>query len=141
MDRAGEPFAYAYASLALPVTRADGSPAVLKVQFPDRESEHEADALALWDGAGAVRLLEHDRERATLLLERCLPGTPLAAAGPQAALEVLVELLPRLWKPAGAPIHTLADEAAWWVVLIAGRVGARRPSVRPHGCSTPRWRP
>ena len=29
----GEPFAYAFASLAMPATRADGSPVVLKVQF------------------------------------------------------------------------------------------------------------
>jgi streptomycin 6-kinase len=30
------------------------------------------------------------------------------------ALEVLVDLLPRLWKPAGS----LADEAAWWLSTI-----------------------
>jgi streptomycin 6-kinase len=34
--------------------------------------------------------------------------------GGEAALDVLVELLPRLWKPAGAPFGTLAAEAAWW---------------------------
>jgi len=27
---------------------------------------------------------------------------------------VFVDLLPRLWKPAGAPFRTLAAEAAWW---------------------------
>ncbi len=39
---------------------ATATDAVLKVQFPDRESRHEAAALELWDGDGAVRLLAHD---------------------------------------------------------------------------------
>jgi streptomycin 6-kinase len=87
---------------------------VLKVQEPHRESEHEAAALRLWDGEGAVRLLDHDPEEHALLLERAVPGTPLSAAGQEAALDAFVELLPRLWKPAGAPFGTLAAEAAWW---------------------------
>ena len=110
----GEPFAYAFASLAMPVTRTDGSSAVLKVQVPGRESENEAAALALLDGDGAVRLLEHDAIRHALLLERCEPGVSLATRAPDEALDVMVGLLPRLWKPADAPIRTLADEAAWW---------------------------
>jgi streptomycin 6-kinase len=96
------------------VTTADGEQAVLKVQQPHRESEHEAVALQLWDGDGAVRLLDSEPEEHALLLERCVPGTPLSAAGGEAALDVFVELLPRLWKPTGAPFGTLAAEAAWW---------------------------
>jgi streptomycin 6-kinase len=114
----GEPFAYAFASLAMPATRADGSPLVLKVQFPDRESEHEAAALALLDGDGAVRLLEYDEERRALLLERAEPGTPLKELEPDLALDVFVELLPRLWKPAGSPFRSLADEAARWAATL-----------------------
>jgi streptomycin 6-kinase len=88
---------------------------VLKIQKPHRESEHEAAALEHWAGEGAVRLLAHDAEHHALLLERCLPGTPLAVAGAEAALDVFAELLPRLWKPAGAPFRPLAEEAAWWL--------------------------
>ena len=98
----------------MPVTTAEGEQAVLKVQQPHRESEHEAAALELWDGDGAVRLLDSEPEEHALLLERCVPGTPLSAVGGEAALDVFVELLPRLWKPAGAPFGTLAAEAAWW---------------------------
>ena len=87
---------------------------MLKLVHPHRESEHEADALRVWDGAGAVRLLAEDPERNALLLERCEPGTKLYEAGADVALDVLVGLLPRLWKPAGEPFHTLVDEAAWW---------------------------
>lgn len=95
--------------------RQDGGDAVLKIGFPDRESEFEGDALAVWDGDGAVRLLAHDRERHAFLLERCVPGTHLSSLEPDAALDVLVGLLPRLWKPAARPFRTLAEEAAWWV--------------------------
>jgi streptomycin 6-kinase len=96
----------------------DGTPVVLKVALPHRESEHEADALELWDGDGAVRLLARDDERLALLLERCDPGTVLSSVGADGALDVLADLLPRLWKPAGEPFHTLADEAAWWVSYL-----------------------
>ena len=89
--------------------------AVLKLQFPHRESEHEAEALRIWDGEGAVRLLAHDPVRHALLIERARPGMHLTAAGQEAALDVFVELLPRLWKPAGAPFRPLAEEAAWWI--------------------------
>ena len=127
----GEPFPYAYASLALPATLADGGDAVLKICFPDRESEHEADALARWNGNGAVRLLAHDRERWALLIERCRPGTPLRELEPDAALDVAVALLPRLWVPAGAPFRPLAEEAAWWASYLPEKwERTRRPFDR-----------
>ena len=97
-----------------PVVTAEGEEAVLKVQEPHRESEHEAAALELWDGDGAICLLDSEPEEHALLLELCVPGTPLSAAGAETALDVFIELLPRLWKPAGAPFGTLAAEAAWW---------------------------
>ena len=51
--------------------------AVLKLNAPSHfEADHEADALACWDGRGAVRLLARDDERRALLLERCVPGRP-----------------------------------------------------------------
>lgn len=118
--RVGSPFPYARASLALPATLPDGTGVVLKIQFPDRECEHEAAALAAWDGDGAVRLIAHDPARRALLLERCDPGTPLSELEPDAALGVAIGLLPRLWKPAGDPFRPLADEAAWWAGDLPG---------------------
>jgi streptomycin 6-kinase len=114
----GEPFAYANASLAMPAERPDSSASVLKIQVPGRESEHEAAALAHLNGDGAVRLLEYDEQRRALLLERAEPGTPLKELGLDPALDVFVDLLPRLWKPAGAPFRPLSDEAAWWAETI-----------------------
>jgi streptomycin 6-kinase len=105
----GEPFPYAFASVALPA-----GDTVLKVAFPDRETEHEGDALEAWGGDGAVRLLARDRVRHALLLERCRPGTSLESIAPDDALDVVIGLLPRLWLPAGPPFRPLAEEAAWW---------------------------
>ena len=106
-----------------------GDDAVLKIQKPHRESEHEADALALWDGDGAVRLLEHDPDEHALLIERCIPGTPLSEAGSDVALDVFVDLLPRLWKPAGAPFRSLADEAAWWAEYLPRQDWSMAPEI------------
>ena len=127
----GKPFEDAYVSLPLPVALPDGTPAVLKLQFPDRESEHEAAALEQWSGKGAIRLLAHDPARHALLLERCLPGTPLSHLEPGRALEILIGLLPRLWRPAGPPFRPLAEEAAWWADSLPYRWrGAGRPFPR-----------
>jgi streptomycin 6-kinase len=115
----GAPYAAGAGGYAAPVELSDGTPAVLKLIHPHREAEHEADALARWDGDGAVRLLDRSEDGWAVLLERCVPGTPLSAAGPDAALDVLAGLLPRLWVPAGPPFHALADEAAWWASYLA----------------------
>ena len=116
-----EPFSWAYASLAVPATRADGSDAVLKLPFPDRESEHEAAALERMGGDGAVRLLAHDPATRALLIERCLPGTALSDIDEHTAVEVIAGLLPRTWKPAGPPFRPVAEEAAWWAGSLERR--------------------
>ena len=95
------------------VKRSDGTPAVLKISIPHRESLQEADALARWDGDGAVRVLERDDERNAMLLELCEPGTPLSRLPTERAMDVLVGLLPRLWTD-GDGFNTLADEVEHW---------------------------
>ena len=112
--RRGEPYEAGAAGYTVRAELPDGTPAVLKLIHPHRETEHEAAALRAWDGDGAVRLLAEDPERDALLLECCDPGTKLCGAGAATALDVLIGLLPRLWKPAGEPFRPLADEAAWW---------------------------
>src|SRR5206468_10577369 len=115
--RLGEPYTPGGASeQVLRVELSDGTPAVLKIGHPHRESEHEADALERWDGDGAVRLFRRDDARNALLLERCEPGTFLAAD--PAALDVLITLLPRLWRSADG-FAPLEEEAAIWAGDIA----------------------
>ena len=108
----GEPYEQGAAGYTTRAEFADGTPVVLKLVHPHRESEHEADALRAWDGDGAIRLLGQDGDM--LLLERCEPGTPLSSVGQDAALDVLIGLLPRLWMPPAESFHTLVDEARWW---------------------------
>ncbi len=62
-----------------PATYLDGSEAVLKIGLPlsDVEIFGEAAYLKLLDGRGSVRLLEFDRNRQAILLERLNPGENL----------------------------------------------------------------
>ena len=90
-----EPFALARYSFVAPA----GADAVLKLVPPeDDEADEEADALELWAGDGAVRLLRHDRARRALLVERARPGTDLADLPEADATVIAVDLASRLWK-------------------------------------------
>jgi streptomycin 6-kinase len=111
----GEPYEPGAAGYTVRADLPDGTPAVLKLIYPHREAEHEAEALRAWDGDGAIRLLAHDESRSAMLLERCEPGTLLAKVDSDLALDVLIGLLPRLWKPVREPFRPLADEAMWWI--------------------------
>ena len=108
-------FEPAHIALVVPARCEDGSAAVLKVNFPEPESEQEPDALACWDGSGAVRLLARDEGRRALLVERCLPGTALWEVEEDEANVVAAGVLSQLWqtRPAGE-FRSLADEAAHW---------------------------
>jgi len=121
----GAPFEPATVSWVAPATLPDGTPAVLKVNFPEAESEHEAAALGHWRGAGAVRLLAADGERCAVLVERCQPGTPLWAVGDEEeANAIAASVLRALWAappPAGAPFRPLAAEARRWADELPAR--------------------
>ena len=112
----GEEFPSGAGGRVFRVTRADGTACVLKLSIPHREAEQEADALEHWDGDGAIRVLERDDEHNALLLEVCEPGTPLSNVGTARAMDVIVGLLPRLWKNADG-FHTLVDEVGCWEEL------------------------
>lgn len=111
--RLGEAYPPGVPSHVVRAELPDGTRAVLKLFWPHREGEQEADALERWDGDGAVRLLARDDARHALLLERCEPGTFLSgtAADP---LGVLIGLLPRLWR-SGDGFRPVAEEAEHWL--------------------------
>jgi len=46
-----------------PAVRRDREPVVVKISYVEDETRNEADALAFWDGHGAVGLLDADRDR------------------------------------------------------------------------------
>lgn len=105
----------------MPVELPDGGDAVLRVNLPDPDSEREADALAHWDGCGAVRLLASDEGLRALLVERCVPGWQLwDVEEDEEAMRIGAGVLRRLWRPAAAdhPFVTLAGEAARWAIEL-----------------------
>ena len=116
--RLGLPLTGGNAAVVVAAESSDERPVVLKLNFPDAESEHEPDALEFWGGVGAVRLLARDDQRRALLLERCLPGTKLwEIADEVEANRIACRVLRRLWRPAPpeSPFRTLELEARRWV--------------------------
>ena len=107
LEAAGETW-WGHTAVVLPVRDADGSPAVLKVAFPDDETEHEALALQRWGGHGAVRLQRADPRRRALLLER-LERTDLADLWDVQACEEVGALYGRLHVPAPPRLRRLTD--------------------------------
>lgn len=97
----GAPYALSFHWVA-PVTCDDGSPAVLKIGVTDGHLDQEAEALRVFDGHGAARLLAHDPVRGALLLERATPGTMAAALVPaydEEATAALIGVAHRLHRP------------------------------------------
>jgi streptomycin 6-kinase len=108
----GAPFAMSRWSFVAPA----GEDAVVKATAADdEEAEHEADALALWAGAAAVRLLRRDRGRRVLLLERARPGRDLSHEPEEEATATAVAVAQRLWRPAGAPFRPVLEWVERWL--------------------------
>ena len=108
----GEPFALSRYSYVAPV----GEDAVLKVAWSgDDESLDEGEALELWDGSGAVRLLRADKGRRALLLERAVPGSDISELPEDEAVAIAVEVATHLWVRAGAPFRWVGDSVPTWL--------------------------
>jgi streptomycin 6-kinase len=117
----GEPFALSRFSYVAPA----GDDAVLKVRSPaDDESDEEAEALELWAGDGAVRLLRQDRARRVLLLERARPGADLSSLPEEDANRIAVEVGLRLWRPAAEPFRWIGDWVPGWLEAEPGELTA-----------------
>ncbi|EKX62170.1 hydroxyurea phosphotransferase [Streptomyces ipomoeae] len=109
------PSMHGMCALVLPVIRTtDNTPAVLKLQILDDESEGEPVALRIWNGDGAVRLLEYDDETGTMLLERLDPARMLTyEPDSRKAVLVVAHLLAHLTStPAPPTMRRLGDIAA-----------------------------
>ncbi|WP_371934710.1 aminoglycoside phosphotransferase family protein [Streptomyces sp. KL118A] len=121
----GDPM-HGMAALVLPVLRADGTPAAVKFQLLDEETEGEPVALRMWGGDGAVRLLDHDADTGTMLLERLDSGRMLSTmADTRKAVLVIAELLARLTgTPAPEGMRGLGDIAAEMVDDLPGALKA-----------------
>lgn len=97
---AGTPYFAGHTSIVLPVQDAAGTPLALKLSIPAEELLGEARALGIWNGNGAVRLLDHDENGSALLLERMDPRRDLGALPLADATVVWGSLVRRLAVPA-----------------------------------------
>lgn len=118
--RVGDPYQPGgHCSWVAPARNSRGEDLVLKVGWAHSEAIHEAVALRLWDGRGGVVLhASHAWDQTSaLLLERCLPGTPLRTAAAEPKQDVVVAgLLRQLWRqpPAGHPFRPLQEMCDQW---------------------------
>ncbi|MFE7223727.1 aminoglycoside phosphotransferase family protein [Nocardioides sp. NPDC057577] len=121
------PSVHGSCAVVLPVRTAEGEIAVLKVGWPHWEAEHEALALQVWGGQGAVRLLRADPKRFALLLERLHPSD-LTEMWDVQACEIVGGFYRQLHLPAPPQLRTLSAQAARW----ASELGERRLPVPPR---------
>ena len=111
-------------SLVLAATRADGSPALLKVPAVDDENRQEGAALSRYAGDGAALLYASDPDTGALLMERLEPGTQLADHPDRdMAIDVACALLRRLRRPvpAGHPFNLVPELVRTWASTLPAR--------------------
>jgi streptomycin 6-kinase len=108
----GEPVSYASLSFVAPAIRADGAELVLKVGFLGDGLASEVAALRVFDGRGAVMLVDAAPELGAILLERLRPGTMLATLDDdREATSAAVGVMRELWRapPPDLPCPTLME--------------------------------
>ncbi|WP_342372380.1 aminoglycoside phosphotransferase family protein [Propioniciclava soli] len=101
-------------ALVVPVRRASGERAALKLTWPHAEAALEHLALRHWDGDGAVRLLAADPASWALLLERLDGDRDLRGVSVLEACEEIGTLFTRLDRPAAPQFTTAASHTERW---------------------------
>ncbi|MER7624368.1 aminoglycoside phosphotransferase family protein [Streptomyces sp. NPDC126503] len=114
------------ASLVVPVRRARGTRAVLKLQMPREETTAALLGLRTWNGEGIVRLLDHDPDSSTMLLEKLDASRTLSSIeDDDVAMGILAELQSRLVRvPAPPGLRGLGDVAAEMLAQVPQAVAA-----------------
>ena len=99
------PFDLSYNFVA-PAIRNDGSEVVIKLTVPGEEFLSEVEALILFNGHGVARILDVDRIKGILLLERLKPGTTLASLeNHEEAAYIASKIMKKLWSQAPKSVH------------------------------------
>ena len=98
--RSKEPFHSSYGYVA-PAVRDDGTEVVLKLGVPNDHHRREVEALLVFSGRGAVRLLTDDPDLGVMMLERLKPGAPLGEVpDDEQATSIAAGVMRRFWRPA-----------------------------------------
>jgi streptomycin 6-kinase len=128
------PFPDLSINYVVPAIRTDGTQAVLKVGVPNVELTSEIEALKVYAGRSAVRLLESDAEKGALLLELLQPGKMLTTlTDDEKATRIAADVLKNLWRsePTDHYFKSISDWAGGFNKI---------PSLFPQGIPIPaRW--
>jgi streptomycin 6-kinase len=132
----GEPFQPGgVTAWVAPAVTTNGERLVIKLVWPHPEAAHEADALRLWAGRGAVLLhaaedLGHTR---ALLVERCQSGVPLSTLPEPDQDHVIARLLRKLWlePPPSHPFRPLEEMCNQWAAEFETETAGRNPPLDP----------
>ena len=101
--------------------KRDGEEVVLKIGVINHEFISEMTALRIFDGDGAVRLLESDEDNYMFLMERVRPGTMLVALeDDERRTHIACDVMTHLWRP--APEGPLIQLSEWFEGLKGLRV-------------------
>ncbi len=118
----GTPFADGTEAYVAVATRADGTPAVLKLCIP-REldaARREIAVLQRAAGEGCAALLADDVDRGALLVERLGPSMADVDLPLAQRLPLLVDAAARVWRPVGdLDLPTGAAKADWLAGFVA----------------------
>jgi streptomycin 6-kinase len=124
-----------HAAWVAPARRDGRDDLVLKVGWRHSEAEHEPDGLKVWAGDGAVMLVDaavaHDA--VVLLVERCVPGTPLMSRPEPDQDRAIALLLQRLWReaPPGHRFRPLQHMCDAWTAAFERKTAVRQLELDP----------
>jgi streptomycin 6-kinase len=89
--------------------------AILKLGVPNRELTSEIAALQLYNGYGAVHLLDAEPEKGMFLLERLQPGCMLSELeDDEQATEIAADVMSQLWRPVPENIEHFIQLKDWF---------------------------
>lgn len=109
---------HGHCSMVTPVRTDDGTPAMLKLGFPEPETRGEHFALRAWAGQGAVRLLRADPRRGALVVERLGPRD-LEGIDDLEACRIVAGLYRRIHLPPLPRLRSLASLVGRWTAELA----------------------
>lgn len=121
----GAPLPGGTSAFVAPVTKDDGTQAILKIALPafradDHSYEHELCAYRLADGRGCARVFAAQPEIHALLLERLGPNLDALGLPVYDQLPIICRTVRQMWVPAPTttPLRTGAEKARWLAAEI-----------------------
>jgi streptomycin 6-kinase len=130
-----------YGGVVVPVRRADGTRAVLKMSLPSDGEDFESEVLDAWGGRGAVLLLERDDDLGARLLESLENRSLAEVEDADVSMAVVGTLVRRLAVPAPDGLPRLSEAYGQWALelpdmnrLCGAALPARTVAVAVASC-------